>query len=228
MSNSGHKYVYSREKTDDYAVSITRKRDRFFRAFNTLEEAINIRDRVLQFYEEFSRIPSAKEIGLKRREHRLQTDSHNERHISLDETCGKRPYRVLIVKNRVSFVKNFSTLEEAIKTRDEVLDFFKEFDRLPNREEQETLFGVKFKDLKNLSDKKDSKSNTSKKNITFDKSFNRYAIQITRKGMKFYAVNQSLEEAIELRDEVLEFYRLYDRLPSKTEYQASLKKGTLL
>lgn len=228
MSNSGYKYVYSREKTDDYAVSITRKRDRFFRAFNTIEEALQVRDRVLQFYEEFSRIPSAEEIGLKRREHRLQTDSRNERHISLDETCGKRPYRVLIVKNRASFVKNFSTLEEAIKTRDEVLDFFKEFDRLPNREEQEELFGVKFKDLKNLSDKKDSRSNTSKKNITFDKSFNRYAIQITRKGMKFYAVNQSLEEAIKLRDEVLKFYKIYDRLPSKTEYQASLKKGTLL
>ena len=228
MSNSGYKYVYSREKTDDYAVSITRKRDRFFRAFNTLEEAIELRDKVLQFYEEFGRLPSVKEIGLRRREHRLKTDSRNERHISLDGTCGKRPYRVLIVKNRVSFVKNFSTLEEAIKMRDEVLNFFKEFDRLPNREEQETLFDVKFKDLKNLSDKKDSKSNTSKKNITFDKSFDRYAIQITRKGMKFYAVNQSLEEAIKLRDEVLEFYKIYDRLPSKTEYQASLKKGTLL
>lgn len=228
MSNSSHKHVYSREKTDDYAVSITRKRDRFFRAFNTLEEALQVRDRVLQFYEESGRIPSAKEIGLKRREHRLQTDSRNERHISLDKTCGKRPYRVLIAKNRASFVKNFSTLEEAIKTRDEVLDFFKEFDRLPNREEQETLFDVKFKDLKNLSDKKHSRSNTSMMNITFDKSFDRYAIQITRKGMKFYAVNQSLEEAIKLRNEVLEFYRLYDRLPSKTEYRASRKKGTLL
>ena len=228
MSNSGHKHVYSREKTDDYAVSITRKRDRFFRAFNTLEEAINVRDRVLQFYEEFSRIPSVKELGLKRRENRLQTDSRNERHISLDETCGKRQYRVMIVKDRLSFVKNFSTLEEAIKTRDEVLNFFKEFDRLPNREEQETLFDVKFKDLKNLSDKKHSRSNTSMMNITFDKSFDRYAIQITRRGMKFYAVSQTLEEAVKLRDEVLEFYRLYDRLPTKLEYQSSLKKGTLL
>ena len=65
-------------------------------------------------------------------------------------------------------------------------------------------------------------------NITFDRSFDRYAIQITRKGMKFYAVSQSLEEAIKLRDEVLEFYRLYDRLPTKLEYRESLKKGTLL
>ena len=228
MSNSGHKYVYDREKTNDYAVSITRRRNTFFSAFNTLEEALQVRDRVLQFYEESGRLPSAKELGLRRREHRLKTDRHREKYISLDKTCGKRPYRVLISKNRVSFVKNFATLEDAIKTRDEVLGFFKEFDRLPNREEQETLFDVKFKDLKNLSDKKDSNSNTSKKNITFDKSFNRYAIQITRKGMKFYAVSQSLEEAIKLRDEVLEFYKLYDRLPTKLEYRESLKKGTLL
>lgn len=125
-------------------------------------------------------------------------------------------------------MKNLATLEDAIKTRDEVLEFFKEFDRLPNREEQETLFDVKFKTIKNLSDKKHSRSNTSMMNITFDRSFDRYAIQITRRGMKFYAVNQSLEEAIKLRDEVLEFYKLYDRLPTKLEYQASLKKGTLL
>lgn len=125
-------------------------------------------------------------------------------------------------------MKNFSTLEEAIKTRDEVLDFFKEFDRLPNREEQETLFDVKFKTIKKLSDDKSSRSNTNMMNITFDRSFDRYAIQITRRGMKFYAVSQTLEEAIAIRDEVLEFYKLYDRLPTKLEYQASLKKGTLL
>ena len=228
MSNSGHKYVYDREKTNDYAVSVTRRRNTFFRAFNTLEEALQVRDRVLQFYEESGRLPSTKEIGLRRREHRLKTDRHREKYISLDKTCGKRPYRVLISKNRVSFVKNFATLEDAIKTRNEVLDFFKEFDRLPNREEQESLFDVKFKKIKNLSDRKHSRSNTSMMNITFDRSFDRYAIQITRKGTKFYAVNQSLEEAIRIRDEVLEFYKIYDRLPTKLEYQASLKKGTLL
>lgn len=228
MSNSGHKYVYDREKTNDYAVSITRKRNTFFRAFNTLEEALQVRDRVLQFYEESGRLPSTKEIGLRRREHRLKTDHHREKYISLDKTCGKRPYRVLISKNRVSFVKHFATLEDAIKTRDEILDFFKEFDRLPNREEQETLFDVKFKTIKNLSDKTHSRSNTSMMNITFDRSFDRYAIQITRRGTKFYAVSQTLEEAIAIREEILKFYDDNDRLPTKLEYRESLKKGTLL
>lgn len=70
MTNTGCKNIIYRESLNDYFVQLSRNRKKFNQAFNTLAEAIDARDKALQFYEEFRRIPSAKEIGLRRREHR--------------------------------------------------------------------------------------------------------------------------------------------------------------
>lgn len=123
-------------------------------------------------------------------------------------------------------MKNFATLEEAIETRDKLLQFFKEFDRLPNREEQETLFDIKFKSRRNHSDLNHAKSNTGLMNITFNRSFDRYQIQIVRQKQRFSAVSRSLEEAIAIRDEALKSYEEHGRLPSKSECFEAIKKGT--
>ena len=227
-SKTGHTNVIYREKTNDYLLSILRQGQGFYRAFNTIEEAIEIRDKVLNFYRKHGKIPNAQDLGLKRREPRLKDSENREKYISSKDVYGRRPYRVSITKDRVYFVQNFATLEEAIKRRDEVLEFYNDFDRLPNREEQEELFGVKMKERRHIADLDDCKSNTNTRNISFDKYFNRYQIQLTRKNAKFSAVSHTLEEAIAIRDNVLKFYDEHGRLPSKTEYHALLKKGTNL
>lgn len=226
-SKTGHTNVIYREKTNDYLVSILRYGKGFHRAFNTLEEAIEIRDKVLDFYRVHGEMPTIQDLGLKRREPRLKDAENREKYISSKDVYGRRPYRVSITKDRVYFVQNFATLEEAIKCRDEVLEFYNSFDRLPNREEQEELFGVKMKERHNV-DMSNCKSNTNTRNISFDKYFNRYQIQLTRKNAKFSAVSRTLEESIAIRDNVLRFYDENGRLPTKLEYQESIKKGTLL
>ena len=128
LANTGHKNVTYREDLDDYFVQILRNRKKFSQAFNTLEEAIDARDKAIQFYEEFRRLP-AKELGLKRREHRREDGRLRERYISLEKKYRKNPYRLSMTKHGVYFVKNFATLEEAIETRDKVLKFFKDYDR---------------------------------------------------------------------------------------------------
>lgn len=230
IANTGQKNITYRENLDDYFVQILRNRKQFNQAFNTLEEAVAVRDQVLEFYEEFRRIPSAKELGLRRREHRRKDNRLNERYISIEKKNRTRPYQLCVIKHGAYFSKNFATLEEAIEIRARLLQFFKEYDRLPDRNERETLFGLKFKPRKRKHHRKHtySKSNTGQLHITFNKPYDRYQIQIVRQQQRFSAVSRSLEEAIKLRNEVLEFYRLYDRLPSKTEYRASLTKGTLL
>lgn len=228
MTNTCCKNITYREKLNDYFVQLSRNRKKFNQAFNTLEEAIDARDRAIQFYEEFLRLPSAKELSLRRRVHRRKSNnSLNERYISLDKRCGKRPYRLGLTKHSVYFTKNLATLEEAIETRDKLLQFIKEHDRLPNREEQETLFDIKFKSRKNHSDLKHTKSNTGLMNITFNKSYDRYQIQLTRNRAKFSEISHSLEEAIAIRDEALKFYEDHGRLPSTAECLASIKKGTI-
>lgn len=228
LANTGQKNITYREDLDDYFVQILRNRKKFGQAFNTLEEAIAVRDQVLEFYDEFRRIPSSKELGLKRREHRREDGRLRERYISLEKKYRKNPYRLSMTKHGVYFVKNFATLEEAIETRDKLLQFFKEFDRLPNREEQKVLFDIKFKSRRNRSDLKNAKSNTGLMNITFNRSFDRYQIQIARQQQRFSAVSRSLEEAIKIRDEALKFYEDHGRLPSTAECFASIKKGTNL
>ena len=228
LANTGQKNITYREDLDDYFVQILRNRKKFGQAFNTLEEAIEVRDRAIQFYEEFLRLPSAKELGLRRRVHRRKSNnSLNERYISLDKRCGKRPYRLGLTKHGVYFTKNLATLEEAIETRDKLLQFIKEFDRLPDRNEQETLFGLKFKSRKKYASQKRSKSNTRVMYVSFNKSYDRYQIQLTRQQKRFSAVSHSLEEAIAIRDEALKFYEDHGRLPSTTECLASIKKGTI-
>lgn len=227
LANTGQKNITYREDLDDYFVQILRNRKKFGQAFNTLEEAIAVRDQVLQFYEEFLRIPSSKELGLRRREHRMK-NAIGERYISLDNAYRKRPYRLSMTKNGAYFVKFLATLEDAIKTRDEVLQFFKEHDRLPNRKEQEVLFSIKFKHRTKHNTRDHSKSNTRMMNVYFNKTTNHYMIQLTRRQQKFSASSRSLEEAIAIRNEALKFYEDYGRLPSTAECLASIKKGITL
>lgn len=130
-----------------------------------------------------------------------------------------------MIKHGVYFTKNLATLEEAIETRDKLLQFIKEFDRLPDRNERETLFGLKFKSRKKYASQKRSKSNTRVMYVSFNKSYDRYQIQLTRQQKRFSAVSHSLEEAIAIRDEALKFYEDHGRLPSTAECLASIKKG---
>lgn len=228
MTNTGCKNITYREKLNDYFVQLLRNRKQFNQAFNTLEEAIDARDRAIQFYEEFLRLPSSKELGLRRREHRRKSNRLNERYISLDNQCSKRRYRLAITKRGAYFTKNLATLEEAIETRNKLLQFIKDYDRLPSREEQEVLFGLKFKPRKNHRVQNHANSNTGQLHITFNKPYDRYQIQIVRQQQRFSAVSRSLEEAIAIRDEALKFYEDHCRLPTMQEYWTSLKKGTNL
>lgn len=56
LSKTGHTNVIYREKTNDYLVSILRQGQGFYQAFNTLEEAIEIRDKVLDFYRKYGHL----------------------------------------------------------------------------------------------------------------------------------------------------------------------------
>lgn len=227
LSNTGHKNITYREKLNDYFVQLLRNRKQFNQAFNTLEEAIDARDRAIQFYEEFLRLPSAKELGLRRREHRRKSNRLNERYISLDNQCSKRRYRLAITKRGAYFTKNLATLEEAIETRNKLLQFIKDYDRLPSREEQEVLFGLKFKPRNHHRVQNHANSNTGQLHITFNKPYDRYQIQIVRQQQKFSAISHTLEEAVAIRDYVLKFYEDRGHLPTMQDYRASLKKGTI-
>lgn len=187
----------------------------------------------LRRYEEF--IQSGKICGYCQRKQNRDTSISTEnvtgvlqeKYITLDKSysTGTR-YRVCVNKDRQYFAKTYDTLEEAIKIRDEVIDFHKAYNRLPNAQEQDEIFGIKSKprESKNEKNEKSSVSNTNMRNITFDKTCNRYFVQISRNRRKFSTSSKTLEDAISVRNAVIEFFKERGHLPTNTEFRVFRKE----
>ena len=155
------------------------------------------------------------------------TGQLNEKYISIDRSYGRKiKYRVCVTKDHEYVVKNYRTLEEAVKARNEIVEFYEKHKRLPNIEEQNELFGIKSRrrENKNNLDEESKVSNTNLKNITFDEASNRYFIQISRDRRKFSTTCTSLDRAIEIRTSVIEFYKDHGYLPTKAELKSFVKE----
>lgn len=155
------------------------------------------------------------------------TGQLNEKYITFDRSYGpKVKYRVHVTKDREYFAKSYKTLEEAVKARNEIVEFYEEHKRLPNVQEQNDLFGIKSvrHESKNKIDEESKSSNTNLKNITFDETSNRYFIQISRDRRKFSTTCNSLERAIAIRTSVIEFYKERGHLPTKAELKSFVKE----
>lgn len=155
------------------------------------------------------------------------TGQLNEKYISIDRSYGRKiKYRVCVTKDHEYVVKNYRTLEEAVKARNEIVEFYEKHKRLPNLQEQNDLFGIKSRrrENKNNLNEESKSSNTNLKNITFDEASNRYFIQISRDRRKFSTTCTSLDRAIEIRTSVIEFYKDRGYLPTKAELKSFVKE----
>lgn len=155
------------------------------------------------------------------------TGQLNEKYITLDRSYSpKVKYRVHVTKDREYVARSYKTLEEAVKARNEIVEFYEEHKRLPNVQEQNKLFGIKSvrHESKNQIDEESKSSNTNLRNITFDETSNRYFIQISRDRRKFSTTCNSLERAIAIRTSVIMFYNEHGHLPTKAELKSFVKE----
>ena len=281
-NKTGHLHISYYPATNDYVVAISRKRNSFYMRTSTLEDAIDLRNKVYDFYDKNGRFPSREEIGVTRRPYRSAkrleprtedavcsvcgneyqfkstrrynefiesgkvcgyckrkeehsssisienaTGQLNEKYITFDRSYSpKVKYRVHVTKDREYFAKSYETLEEAVKARNEIVEFYEKHKRLPNLQEQDELFGVKSRrrESKNKIGEKSKTCNTNLRNITFDEACNRYFIQISRDRRKFSTTCNSLERAIAIRTSVIEFYNEHGHLPSNLELKSFVKE----
>lgn len=70
----------------------------------------------------------------------------------------------------------------------------------------------------------ESKNMGNAKNIYWNDKRNAYIVYLQRYGQVFYKLSYSLEDAIELRDKVLEFFKHHKRKPSSEELGLERKK----
>lgn len=70
----------------------------------------------------------------------------------------------------------------------------------------------------------ESKNMGNAKNIYWNDKRNAYIVYLQRYSQVFYKLSYSLEDAIELRDKVLEFFKQHKRKPSSEELGLERKK----
>lgn len=217
-SKSGHKNVSYNSRFNVYAVNIMRN-GRAFQAYtDSLESAIEIRDKVYDFFKENDRLPSKEELGI-RRQPKQDKDGQNE-HAQSNQKSGHKNisyntkfnvYVTTVTRNGKMFQANAKSLEDAIEIRDKVYDFFEENNRLPSKAE------INVTRLDCLNKLAQSNSKSGHKNISWSELKRSFVCVIMRDGKMFQAHFDTLEEAIEIRDKVYDFFEENKRLPSKDE-----------
>lgn len=180
--------------TGKWRLSICRQGQRFQRQFDDLDEAINVRDEVFKFYEEHDRLPSYAEAGFEVKE---DNELH---HISYHKDTDL--WKVSIRRNGKRFNAYDTSLDKVLILRSKVETFISIYDRIPTYEE------IDFIPISKRSDNH---------NLYYSESTQSWNVTILRDNHKFKVYVDSLEEATEVRDKALEFYKLNSRLPSQKE-----------
>ena len=285
-SKSGHKNISYNDEKRSYVVSIYRNGKFFVVMSDTLEEAIDIRDKAIKFFEEHSRLPKKSDIGLTRRKNRVfkrrekkirssyicemcgkvmsysnlahikefkergnvcghclpkdrsamsleinenQSNLLNEKYISSRiDKYGHVRYNVVIEKRRRAVARSFTSLEDAVKFRDQIVDFFNAQDRLPDDDELANLFGKRFNKQAFSNEPSESdNSATGLKNIAYNKTRNVYHVSIIRNRIKCFIMCKTLEEAKLARKIILETYDETGVMLRSGEVRAKMKELTM-
>lgn len=203
MIKSSRKNIYFDFNTKSYRVYVDRNKRRFSARARTLEDAIALRNEVIEFYSTYQRFPHRSEL---KTDTRMTNKKNNYgTHIILHSQSGL--FRFSIDRNRVRFSAYDRDLSKIQSIRDKVIEFYQVYNRLPSHEE------VGFKRQWNRKRIGDKLKYITKQRLPYDL----YAIRIIRSGASFLAHSHTESEAIQIRDDVLEFYRTHKRLPSHEE-----------
>lgn len=124
-------------------------------------------------------------------------------------------YRIDICKRGQNLRFNQRSLDEAIASRDKILEFYDKNFRLPSRNELDPVLGIKL-----MTEDRDS----SMKHILYRKDRSRYEVNIIRKGMRVRRSFKSLEDAKVFRDLLTEFVDENKRIPTKAEVEDLMSK----
>lgn len=259
------KNIYWNDKRNAYIVYLQRYSQVFCKLSYSLEDAIELRDKVLEFFKQHKRKPSSEELGLERKkpvfakpvekrvakpsvkckmctkEIKYDRDQHRElfhdrgnlcgycyrihesdrevlenldsmKHISFDKSTSL--YVVQIKRFNQAFSHRTKTLEEAKHLRNQLIEFYSQNNRLPDSEERLLLLNIRSRVKSEFAS--ESKSNVNEKHIFLQEN-GYYSINISR-NLRFYrSATKTLERAIELRDNALEYFDRFGVLPTSKQ-----------
>lgn len=177
------KNIYWNDKRNAYIVYLQRYGQVFYKLSYSLEDAIALRDNVIEFFKIHKRKPSSEELGLERKKPVFAIKSVEKPSVKC-KMCGNR-------------IDHYTSKERKI--------FF----------ERDCKCGYCYRIAS--SDKEVIEDPDSMKHISFDRSTDRYIVQINRSNERFHLRTDSLEEAKRVRNTVIQFRIENDRLPNREE-----------
>ena len=196
-SKSGHKNISYQRQNDAYVVSIMRKGYTFFTLCESVEEAIDVRDLVYEFFDKNDRLPSIEEMGLKRgsvSKAKIKLKHHDQEPDYVCKRCNRRFYyddTRLNDKNNASLFKSRGNICGHCARR------------------KNSPLSVERSDCQ-----------SKHKYITvraIDSGRIYYAVKIVRHRNQMNRVFNNLDQAVRFRNKAIDFYNSNGRLPTHDE-----------
>lgn len=194
--NEMHRNISYYERTNHWQVAITREFQTFCTKTDSLEDAIELRDKVLKFYEENGKLPSFEEVG-----HSLLSNENRQYDIKYDSK--DESWTLSIRRGKHKFVTRMKSESEINSVKDKVLEFYDQYGALPKL----SYFGLK----------QSNRTDDSEPNVYYVKLFDLWRCSISRKCKRFEAFTKSKQEAIDVRNKALQFYEENGQLPTHEE-----------
>lgn len=190
-NKTGHLHISFYPSKNDYVVAISRKRDHFYMRTSTLEEALKIRNQVYSFYERRGRFPSREELGVSKRKPRLKNRLEPRTEDAICSICG----------NEYQF-RNSRRYKEFVESG-KVCGYCK------RKQDHSSPISIE-----------NATGQLNEKYITFDRSYGpkvKYRVHVTKDREYFAKSYKTLEEAVNARNEIVDFYEKHKRLPNIEE-----------
>lgn len=196
-SKSGHKNISYQRQRDAYVVNVMRKGYIFVTLCKSVEEAIDVRDLVYEFFYKNDRLPSIEEMGLKNGsvlKAKIKS-KHNDRESNYTcKICNRR----------------FHYNDERLNGKNSASAF----------KERGNICGHCARQTNAPLSKARSDNQSKHKYITargIDSGRVYYAVKITRHHTHVCRTFKHLNDAIDFRDKLIDFYNSNKRLPSNDE-----------
>lgn len=190
-----------------YQVQVARKTRIIVESYDTYEEAVKARDEIIANYRATGKMihSSIYENGrLKLAKRRYQSDD-----LKKTVKSGRKYYSIDVICSRCNRIHTYHRqfYYRQFVDRGQICQACFTKDRYNGL--LETRYARTKSNSNNLS--------TGVKNVTFDRGYSKYRVTIERKKVRVTRFADTLNEAIAVKERVLDFYKDHDRLPTHDE-----------
>ena len=148
----------------------------------------------------------------------------------ITQSSKTQKFTVQIIRDNQVVTISETSMSNAIKDRDQILDFYYENNRLPSRDEIESMIGRKLETSRIRNRQIDRSKlkdhhyiSKSYQTVNSDKAF--YNVMFSRNNQRFVASTGSFEEALEVRNTALDLYDETGEIPTFQEVKDRIQNG---